>query len=101
MNNNNNNKSYLNSNAEVLDNLLIESISILKRYFPNISLKTEEEKEENKTIQSEFIEKIINETKLLDQMIFLLNKENLTILRLVHFILISVIRKLFLLILTI
>lgn len=88
-----NNKSSQNNSGEIIDNLLIEIISIIKRYFSNMSLKSEEKKEEIKSKDNEFIEKIINETKLLDQMIFMLNKDNTTIIRLLHFILISVIKK--------
>jgi hypothetical protein len=90
----NTNKSSQNNNAEIFDNLLIEIISIIKRYFTNINLKPEEQKEEIKSLDNVFVQKIINDTKLLDQMIFLLNKENTTILRLLHFILISAIKKL-------
>jgi len=89
----NNYKFNQNSNSEILDNLLIEIISIIKRYFTNISFNPEDEKELAKSANYDFVEKIINETKLFDQMIFLLNKENLTILKLLHFIFLSVIRK--------
>ena len=83
------NKS-INQNSEMLENLLIEIISIIKRYFLPFG---EKEKEEIQSNQIEFVEKIINESKIFDQMIFLLNKENLNILKLLHFILISVIKK--------
>jgi hypothetical protein len=93
----NNDKSSQKNNSEIFDNILIEIISIIKRYFShthsNSKQNNGEEKDQNKLIQNEFIEKIINETKLFDQMIFLLNRENLTILKLLHYISISVIKS--------
>lgn len=108
----NNSKLSYGNQSEILDNLLIEIISIIKRYFMSIyysnnkPINSQDNKIENfnnynnskqstdkDNIQDKFLEKIINETNLFDQMIFLLNKENITILRLLHYILLSVIKK--------
>jgi hypothetical protein len=87
--NENKENTYSNMNTEIFDNLFIEIVSIIKRYFSNLHIKNED----MQFFYNEFADKIINETNILDQLIFLLNRENLTILKLLHFIFISVIRK--------
>lgn len=63
--------------AEIIDNILIEIISIIKRYFS---------KEQNFSPR-------ITSSNLIDHLIFLLTKENTIILKLLHMILLSLLEK--------
>jgi hypothetical protein len=64
----------------MIDNILIEVISIVKRFF-------------NKEIQKthpEFFNKLLN-VNIIDHLIFLLNKENIIIQKLLHMLLLMLI----------
>lgn len=72
--------SYLEGQNEIIENICIEIISILKRFFNGLNNN------------SENFNKIAN-SNIIDHLCFLLQKDNLSILKLLHFILIPVIRE--------
>jgi hypothetical protein len=70
------------ANTEMIDNIIIEVISILKRLL-NGELKDD---------KLEIYEKIINST-ILDHLIFFLHKDNIIIIKLLHITLISLLKR--------
>jgi hypothetical protein len=69
----------------MIDNITIEVISIIKRYF-TINHNNDDIQTNN------FFEKLLS-SNLIDHLIFLLGKDNLIILKLLHILLISVSEK--------
>jgi hypothetical protein len=65
-----------NFSSEIIDNIIIEIISILKRPFGDEGM----------------FEKILN-SSIIDSMIFLLKKENIIILKLIHMMLITLLNR--------
>jgi hypothetical protein len=87
-------KSEKPSQNEVIDNCFIEIISIIKRYFySNLDILSRDNSNSSHQINNEIIDKIINKTKIIDHFIFLLNRDNMIVLKILHFLLISVIEE--------
>jgi serine/threonine protein kinase len=80
-----NTNSHLRSGKinEIYDNIIIEILSIIKRFFISNSEDT------SKKYDPSFLSLMLS-TSLIDQIIYLLNTDNLTILKLIHFILIPI-----------
>ena len=74
------------SENDIIDNCFIEIVSIVKRYFPYKAETSTNDK-------MEVIESIINSTNIFDHLIFLLNYDNITVLKLLHSLLISVLEE--------
>jgi len=89
-------KSLNVSQNEIIDDCYIEIISIIKRYFyTNIDILSRDNcnSNSNRQIKNEIIEKIINNTKIFDHFIFLLNRDNIIVIKLLHILLISIIEE--------
>jgi hypothetical protein len=68
--------------VEIVDSIIIEVISCIRRYFTG-------QNDENKT-HKEFFDKIVR-SSLIDHLIYLLGKDNLIISKLLHMLLLSII----------
>lgn len=77
-----NTNTYPNSSyAEIIDNILIEIISLAKRFI-----------KQDERLNTEMIEKL-TKYNLIDQLIFLLHKDNTIILKLLHMLLIPMLEE--------